>query len=268
MALIALASAKGSPGVTTAALLLGGLWPRPVLLSECDPAGGDVALRIPASDGNPLDTHEGLLSLVAAGRKTMHPELVLQHCQQIVGGLDVLAGITVPEQAAGLGQQWANLGPLLDAVEGRDVIADLGRIGAATPQNALLGSAHAIAMVVDTTPSNVVHLRERISYVQDQVGGPMGTPVHVLVVAEPKRRTAVREIREALARAEITVAEVHHLAYDVRGANVFLGQINGNPGRTTLVRSARPIVEKLSETTAGFYRTAERSESAPDEVRT
>ena len=40
MAVIALASASGSPGVTTTALGLALLWPRPVLLVEADPTGG------------------------------------------------------------------------------------------------------------------------------------------------------------------------------------------------------------------------------------
>lgn len=262
MALIALASAKGSPGVTTAALLLGGLWPRPVVLAECDPAGSDVALRIPAPDGSALDTHAGLLSLVAAGRKSMHAELVRQHTQQIVGGLEVLTGVTVPEQAAGLGQQWGQLGPLFNEVEGYDIIADLGRIGATTPQNAVLGSAHAIAMVVDTTPSSIVHLRERLASVQGQVGGPMSAPIHVIVVAEPKRTQAVREIREAVERTDIRVAGVHHLAYDVRGANVFLGQIKGNPSRSALVRSATPVVEALAEETSRFFHVPAAEEGA------
>ena len=40
--LIALCSAKGAPGVTTSALALALSWPRPVILAELDPAGGDV----------------------------------------------------------------------------------------------------------------------------------------------------------------------------------------------------------------------------------
>ena len=40
MAVVALASASGSPGVTTTALGLALLWPRPVLLVEADPTGG------------------------------------------------------------------------------------------------------------------------------------------------------------------------------------------------------------------------------------
>ena len=44
MAMIALASASGSPGVTTTALGLALLWPRPILLVEADPTGGSGLL--------------------------------------------------------------------------------------------------------------------------------------------------------------------------------------------------------------------------------
>jgi cellulose biosynthesis protein BcsQ len=42
MSVIALCSASGAPGVTTTAVGLALLWPRPVLLVEADPAGGSV----------------------------------------------------------------------------------------------------------------------------------------------------------------------------------------------------------------------------------
>lgn len=73
MGLLAVASAKGSPGVTTAAMLIGGLWPRPSVVVECDPAGGDIATRMPSVTGDPLDPQLGLLSLVAAGRRSFYP---------------------------------------------------------------------------------------------------------------------------------------------------------------------------------------------------
>lgn len=253
MGLIVVASAKGSPGVTTTSLAVGALWERPAIVAECDPSGGDIAWRIPAPDGQVLDSHTGLLSLVAAGRKSLHPGLVRQHTQTIVGGLEVLVGVGAPEQAGGLTQQWAQFGPLFAAVPGYDVIADLGRIGSVTPQNNLLGSASAIVLVVNVAPSSSVHLRERLGFVNTSVGGPMGAPIHVVVVAPPKRTQAVREIRDALARTEIPLAGIHHVAHDPRGANVFQGQIKGNPDRTALVRSVLPIAHDLSETTAGFF---------------
>ena len=42
MAIIALVSAKGSPGVTTSALACALAWHRRLVLAECDPAGGSI----------------------------------------------------------------------------------------------------------------------------------------------------------------------------------------------------------------------------------
>ena len=56
MSIVALFSAKGAPGTTTAAMLIASLWPRPALLADCDPAGGDIgAAPARRPDGRPLD---------------------------------------------------------------------------------------------------------------------------------------------------------------------------------------------------------------------
>lgn len=251
MSLIAIASAKGSPGVTTATLLLGALWPRPCVVAECDPAGGDVALRMPSQQGQPLDPQAGLVSLSAAGRKAMHGGLIAQHTQHIVGGLGVLTGVSLPEQAGGVA--WPELAHLFSTTAGTDVLADLGRIGGATPQNALLAPSSLVIMVVDALPSNVIHLRERMTRVHQAIGGTMGAPIHVVVVAPPRRARAVREVREALERSRVPFEDVHHLAHDEVGARFFLGQVQGRPDRTALVRSAGPIVERLAARTAAAY---------------
>ncbi|MGH1565696.1 hypothetical protein [Mumia sp. DW29H23] len=250
MALIALASAKGAPGVTTTSLLLGALWPRPVVVAECDPSGGDVATRMPGADGGALDPQTGLLSLAAAGRRSLYPELVDAHTQQVVGGLEVLLGPPFPEQAGGLQTAWPQLGPLLARLPQHDVVADLGRVGALTPQNALLASADAVVLVVDTAPSSVVHLRHRLRPVSDAVGGAYGAPLHVAVVAPPKRTQTVREIRDALTATDVALAGVHHLAYDERGAHLFQGQTVARPDKLALVRSAGPLVSELAAAVA------------------
>ncbi|MFC7645041.1 hypothetical protein ACFQX6_33570 [Streptosporangium lutulentum] len=127
MALIVLAADKGAPGVTTAATALGAVWPRPVLLAECDPAGGDLAYRLPAADGGVLNPSRGLLTLGATARRGLHPDQVYEHTQKIIGGLDVLAGLTHGEQAAGLTWLWSPLGRALAALPQADVLADCGR---------------------------------------------------------------------------------------------------------------------------------------------
>ena len=70
MGYIAFASAKGSPGVTTAVAALAATWPvdRELLVAEVDPAGGDLVVRFD------LATEPGLVSLAAAGRRELGPE--------------------------------------------------------------------------------------------------------------------------------------------------------------------------------------------------
>src|SRR3954463_12043197 len=63
--LIALCSAKGAPGVTTSGLALTLAWPRPVLLAELDPAGGDVL----AGYGRGESSAGGLADLELAARR-------------------------------------------------------------------------------------------------------------------------------------------------------------------------------------------------------
>ena len=82
MALVALASAKGSPGVTTAATVLAALWPRSVLLAECDPAGSDLVVRMTAPGGGALTAERGLVSLAAAGRKGLDDDVIMAHTHQ------------------------------------------------------------------------------------------------------------------------------------------------------------------------------------------
>jgi hypothetical protein len=251
MSLISIASAKGSPGVTTAALLFGALWPRPCLVAECDAAGGDIALRMPSEQGQPLSAEAGLVALSAAGRKAMYADLVPQHTQHIVGGLGVLTGVSLPEQAGGVA--WPDLAHLFSTSPGTDVIADLGRIGGSTPQNALLAASSLVVLVTDAIPSSVIHLRERAVRVHQNLGGPLAAPIHVVVVAPPRRARAVREVRDALERARVPFEDVHHLADDPVGANFFLGQVQGRPDRTALVRSAGVIVERMAARTAGAF---------------
>lgn len=252
--MLIVASVKGSPGVTTTALLIGALWPRPITLVEADPSGGDIALRMPGASGQPLDPGRGLVSLVAAGRRSLYAQLVHDHAQQIIGGLYVIAGVGAPEQAAAI-HQWNELAELLSRLPGRDVVADLGRIGAGTPQNALLDSASALCVVTGTVPSQIVHVRERLRRLRE--AHRTLPPIHVLVNAPAKRSRAVREVREVLEQSDVEVSGVHHLAHDRAGADFFLGQVSGKPQRTHLVRSAHPIVAELAEVTEIGYVPAE-----------
>src|SRR5487761_36375 len=161
MALIAVAADKGAPGVTTAAVALAAVWPRPVLLAECDPAGGDLVYRLPAADGSRLDPRRGLLSLAVAARRGLQPHQAWEHTQKLHGGLDILTGVSGAEQGAGLELLWGSVGRLLADVPRADVIADCGRLGVDGPVYDLLAQASTVVLLSGATLAEVVRLRER-----------------------------------------------------------------------------------------------------------
>src|SRR5256885_1056147 len=124
MALIAVAADKGAPGVTTTSVALAAVWPRPVLLAECDPAGGDLVYRLPSAEGSRLDQRRGLISMAVAARHGLQPGQVWEHTQKLRGGLDVLTGVTNSEQGSGLELIWGQIGAALAGMPDADVIAD------------------------------------------------------------------------------------------------------------------------------------------------
>src|SRR5260370_29129782 len=113
MALIAVAADKGAPGVTTASVALAAVWPRPVLLAECDPAGGDIVYRLPGAGGTRLDPRRGLLSPAVAARHGPQPDQVWEHTQELHGGLHVLAGGGTPPPRAAPDDLWGVVGGLI-----------------------------------------------------------------------------------------------------------------------------------------------------------
>lgn len=234
MGLIVLAADKGAPGVTTAATALAAVWPRPVLLAECDPAGGDLAYRLPAADGGVLNPAKGLLTLGATARRGLEAAQIQQHTQKIIGGLDVLVGLGHGEQAAGLTWLWGPLGRALAAIPGADVIADCGRLGAHPQLGDLVAEAEQVVLLTRATLDHVAHLRERLQI----------TKAHgVVVIADPRNyRGSIEDVRRIVGN---TVQYVHGLAHDPKGAELLRGQWGGRLDRSLLIRTARDLAQRL-----------------------
>jgi hypothetical protein len=249
VALIALAADKGAPGVTTAATALGAVWPRPVLLAECDPSGGDLVYRLPAVDGAVLNPGRGLLSLGATARRGLHPEQVYEHTQKLVGGLDVLTGLAHGEQAAGLTWLWGPLGRALAALPNADVLADCGRLGG-TPQMAdLIAEAELTLLFTRPSLDHVAHLRERLGLVRGQLG--------VVVISDPRSyRASIDEVRRIVGASGTEVSFVAGLAYDPKGAELLRGQWGGRLDRSLLIRTARELAGRLAARVAPGRATA------------
>jgi len=249
MALIAVAADKGSPGVTTSSVALAAVWPRPVLLAECDPAGGDLVYRLPAASGGQLDVRRGLLSLAVAARRGLQPQQVWEHTQKLHGGLDVLTGVTSAEQGVGLEALWGQVGAVLSAHPQADVIADCGRVGADGPFYDLLAQAAAVVLITRPDLGDVVRLRDRVSAVSAalQRRGRPGVQVAVVVIAEHKVfGGAVAEISRAIADGRRPGVVIGGIAFEPKSADQLRGEWGGKLDRSLLIRTARQIAAQLS----------------------
>lgn len=248
MAVVALLSAKGAPGVTTAALLTAALWPRQVLLVDADPEGGDVAYRLRRQDGAAVDRSRGLLSLLTLARRELSPAVLPEHAQTLVGGTELLAGLTGPEQAGAAEQLWHNLGRSFAGSADRDVVVDCGRVGPGAVHLPLLQQADLALLVLRPTVSQVVQARERLSALAPllSAGTGRGPRLGVLVVAAPGARRDVEGTSAVLARDLPGVEPYGVLAHDVQGAAVFEGAQVARPERTLLVRSGREVVARIA----------------------
>ncbi|HMI23170.1 MAG TPA: hypothetical protein VK594_01655, partial [Streptosporangiaceae bacterium] len=248
MALIAIASDKGAPGVTTAALALAAVWPRPVLLAECDPAGGDLVYRFPAVGGGHLDPRRGVLSLAVVARRGMQPQQVWEHVQKLHGGLDVLAGVTNAEQGAGLSLLWGPIGKALASMPQADVIADCGRLGADGPLYDLLAEATTVVLVSKVHVADVIRLRDRAAAfaAAAQSRGRRNFGVGVVIVADHKKfRASLGEVQHVLGQANARATVLGGIAHDTKGADLLSGEWGGNLDRTMLIKTAREVARQL-----------------------
>ena len=248
MALIAIASDKGAPGVTTAALALAAVWPRPVLLAECDPAGGDLVYRFPPVGGGHLDPRRGVLSLAVVARRGMQPQQVWEHVQKLHGGLDVLAGVTNAEQGAGLSLLWGPIGKALASMPQADVIADCGRLGADGPLYDLLAEATTVVLVSKVHVADVIRLRDRATAfaVAAQSRGRRNFGVGVVIVADHKKfRASLGEVQHVLGQANAPATVLGGIAHDTKGADLLSGEWGGNLDRTMLIKTAREVARQL-----------------------
>ncbi|MEU6120677.1 hypothetical protein [Streptomyces sp. NPDC047123] len=258
MALIALAADKGSPGVTTAAVALAAVWPRRVLVAETDPAGGDLVYRSAAAHGGPLNPNTGMLSIAATARRGLVPDQLWDHTQPLSGGLEVLVGLGIAEQAAGLAGLWPTLGrafaQLADSPQApADVIADCGRISGDGPVVELFPHAALVLLVSRTEPEAIARVRDRAAALAAKLhGGPRGAAslaqplIGVLLIADPATSgKLVHQVNDMLMAAQTGARVVGTLADDPAGADQLAGRRRGRLDKSLLIRSARKVTVDL-----------------------
>src|SRR3954454_8425541 len=150
MAVIALASAAGSPGVTTPAVGLAFAWPRPVLLVEADPTGSSGILAGFLRGTRQYDA--GLIELALA--PVAVADALAEVARPIEGStVSFIAGTRSHAQAAGLRELWGPLAQALADLDstGQDVIVDGGRLGLSGSPEPLLNAADLALLVTRTS---------------------------------------------------------------------------------------------------------------------
>lgn len=239
MALIAVCSVKGRPGVTTAALGLAAVLPasaRPVVV-ECDPAGGDLAVR------HGIAVVPGVVELAAAVHR---PVLDHQYGARVDGGLLSryaqrlrLAGqvVEVVVSPPGGAQAAMALGvlaqpgqPVLCPPE-RVVVADCGRLERGSAAWPLLRASTVTVLLLGGDVEDVAHARARLSDLSEAASGR-------LVVVAVAGRYGAGEIGAAL--APVWPAGVRDmLPVDRHAAAVLSGDLRaGGRWRRTRLASA------------------------------
>jgi hypothetical protein len=152
MAIIALASAKGSPGVTTAALAATLSWHRRLVLAECDPAGGSV---LAGYLGGALAGPRGIGELAVGELRDGNLETAFW--SQLVD-LDapkrerlLLPGVVDPAQAGSVSPLWQRFADFFAGLERGvppyDVLVDCGRLPVAAPPWPVLRAAAVVLLV-------------------------------------------------------------------------------------------------------------------------
>jgi cellulose biosynthesis protein BcsQ len=251
MGLLALCSAKGSPGVSTLAVGVAALWPRPAVLVDLDPAGSDLIWRYRDERGEPLDPDRGLLSLGATVRRataTVDPQ---EHVQVLAGGLPIVAGVTHPDQVTGLGPVWPALADALTRWP-HDVVADCGRVVPGSPTIPVLARADAVALVVRSGADGFAQLRERLRALTEalRLGRAGAVPTSVVLVTSDRDRHGEQDLQRLLDAERLGVQVLGRVAQDVAGAAALGGSWSPRVARSMLVRSVRALVPELDRVTA------------------
>lgn len=228
MTLIVGACAHGSPGTTSALLLLGSVWPgkAPVLV-EGDLAGGVVCGRFEVSSGL------GLVTLAEVLRKGDHT-LLFDHAQRLPSGLAVLACPPSASAAeAAVRNAGVNLGQYLAGIN-ELVLFDAGTLLPASSLTSVVSSADLLIWFVRPTREELLILQYRLA----ELASPQDCVV-VLVGTSPYRGDEVA--------AALGIEVLHTLPVDRRGAAALnLGGDDSHLRRSALVRSASVLAVKIA----------------------
>lgn len=268
--MITIVSGKGAPGATTTLAALAATWPAPVLLADCDPAGGDLA---PGWLGHwvvngAIRTDVGVLSHATATRHAAagDPATLIEHVQAVPPARHVglLSGLNTPNQHTAISTAgWTRLTVGLAAFKTSsghpaDALVDLGRYSTATPWPLLL-AADLVLVAVRPTQRHVLAARPVLAELAERI-----LPQRLGLALCATNPAGTREVRVALGR-EVAV----EVPAATRTAAVFSEGIDGGalPARAPMLRSARRAARRLHGTYHNYAPSELRIPTSPASAR-
>ncbi len=244
--MIALVSAKGSPGVTVTALAWTLSWSGRCLLAECDPAGGNLLAGYLRGE---LPARRGLAELAVA---ELRGRLQEEFWSQLID-LDaprrerlLLPGVTDPAQSATVASVWQSIAAHLRDVEvgpdGYQVLVDCGRL--TTPHFGwpLLEAADWVLLVVRGTLPSLSAALPAIRTLRRELTSGSSAPELGLVLVDTGPYRATEIARRLDTEVVVTLPEDPRAA-----ARLSLG--GAVPRRSPLVRAAASAQYRLTQMT-------------------
>jgi MinD-like ATPase involved in chromosome partitioning or flagellar assembly len=238
VSVISVVAGKGSPGVTTTALLLAAVWPRPAVFVEGDPSGGDIVFRLRRDDGSALAGDRGVVSLATALRVPATDLDLTDHVQLVDGGLPVLVGVASPAHANALAGSWRGVADALAGWVGGDVFVDCGRLSGEVASRELLQCSARVVVVCRATPAGVAHTRSALEVLR---AGGDGPSVSVLVIGDSDAPTQVGAALRGFGELDV----IGPLASDPDAAQALAGRWTRRLDRSALVVSARLVARMI-----------------------
>lgn len=234
MAIIALASAKHSPGVTTTALGVAALWPGRTILVEADPAGSDLR---PTFYAGRVDAGKGVLELAIAARYGDLAQSFWPQLEALAPERSTLLGVGDVTQAAAAAELWEPAGHFLRELSDQGItsVVDVGRVGAAHMAHALLAAADLQVLVLRGDLPGIAAGRGALQVLKHY------GEVAVVVVGPDRPYSHTKKDIEAVLECPVLAT----VAWQPRAARALL--MNDKKVGSTLTRSLRGVCEQLDE---------------------
>jgi hypothetical protein len=255
--LTVVASGKAAPGVTTSTWALALSWPGPLLVADCDPAGGDMA---PGLLAGRVGLDRGLLSWSTAARHgvsaTAADTLLTEHAVQVPERpqVSLLPGFATATQGTSFtSETWERLALALEqaaATGGRDTLVDAGRLVIDRGCWPVLRAADRVLLAVRPSVRSVHAAQDAAQRLRSELGDL--DRVAALVVGDGPYSAS--EVAGAL---QLPLAGV--LPYDRTAAEILSDGALSSPKtlrRAALMRAASALAGKLAGS-IGTLATAE-----------